>query len=486
MTNALQPHTSLRAKVLSGLRWSAGLRFFGQLLTWVITIIVMRKLSPQDYGLMGMASIAITYLATLNELGLGTVLIQRKSHDEDMTRQIFSLLLIVNTGLYLLCFFSAPIISSFFTEDRLLSLIRLLAVQFILASFSIIPQSLIDREMLFREKSVVELSSAVAGSLTTLALALAGFGVWALVWGSLSLNLFRTMGLNIVRPYMTLPLFLFKNMRKAVFFGGYVTMTRILWLFYSKSDMLIVGKVLGKQALGFYSVALTLASLPMEKVSGIINQVAFPAFANVQGDNKLATKHFLKAVRVMSFLAFPVLWGISSIAPHLIVSLIGQNWIEAIIPFQIICLVIPLRMINNLMSPTLLGLGHPKINLFNVLTASLVLPSAFFVGCRWGIVGVSISWCIIFPFVFLINLARITRILNTRVLHVIINISKPLFASILMYLTVLFVPNFFPEFHPLLNLTVSALLGTAIYSAFIFLFSSGMYHEVFDLLRHQT
>jgi len=435
---------------------------------------------------MGMAGVFITYLATINELGLGAAIIQRKTLDDNMIRQIFGLLLLVNIALFFLCFLLAPPISYFFGEPRLVPLVRFLAIQFVIASFVIIPQSLIDREMLFRQKSVVELFSAIAGSLTTLALALNGLGVWSLVWGSLTISLFSTVGLNLVKPYIHLPRFSIKKMREAMSFGGYVTITRVLWVFFSQSDSLIVGKLLGKQLLGFYSVALTLASLPMEKVSGIINQVAFPAFATIQGDTQQAANHFLKSVRVMSFLAFPVLWGISSVAPQLVQVVIGKRWELAIIPLQIVSLVIPIRMVSNLMSPILLGLGRPVTNVYNVITASLLLPLGFLVGCHWGIVGVSISWATVFPIVFFINLSRVTRVLKIGISDVMSAMLRPFVASLAMYIAVAIINVLVSEFDPTARLVLPVLAGSAVYCGIIYLLDLDGYHEVLGLLRIQS
>lgn len=483
MMKALQQENTLRQKVISGLTWSVGLKFLGQSLTWLITIFIMRRLSPQDYGLMGMAGIAITYLAAVNELGLAAFLIQNRTLDVKMISQIFGLLLVVNVGLFVSCFLLAPIISSFFSEPRLVGLIRLLAVQFILAAFVVIPQSLIDREMLFRQKSTVDLVSAIFSSLTTLTLVLNGFGVWSLVWGSLTLRLFRTVGLNLIKPYLHLPRFSFKKMRQCISFGGYVAVARMLWLLYINSDILIVGKLLGKQLLGYYNVALTLASLPMEKISGALNQVAFPAFASIQNDIQQATKNFLKAVRIMSLLAFPVLWGISSVAPQLMELLIGKRWAAAILPLRILGIIIPVRMISTLMGPTLLGLGRPDIAVHNVITAALLLPLGFLVGCQWGIAGVSISWVTVFPIVFLINLKRLTGVLRIGPLNVISSMFRPLVGATLMYIVVVAMGVVISQFDPSFRLVLSITCGAVTYIGSIFILDRRACYEVLSLLR---
>ena len=478
--------TDLKQKVLSGLRWRAGLRFLGQLITWSITIFVMRLLSPQDYGLMEMAGVLIAFLTMVNELGLGAVLIQRRDIDECIMRQIFGLLLIINSGLFFLSLLAAPLAADFFKEQRLIPVIRLLSVQFVMASFVIIPQSLIDREMLFKKKSIVELVSAIAGSLATLPLALSGWGVWSLVWGTLTLNLFRTVGLNLVRPYLKLPHFSFKGIGQAISFGGYVTIARILRFFYSQTDIIIVGKFLGRQLLGFYSVALTLASLPMEKISGIINQVAFPAFASIQTDTQKVASHFLKSVRIMSLLAFPVLWGISSIAPEFVNLLLGKKWSIAVVPLQILSLVIPIRMVSNLMSPPLLGLGRADTNFLNVITASLALPVGFLVGCHWGIIGVSIAWSTIFPIVFISNLSRTARVLKITVGDVIREMVSPVVAASAMYISVSIIKLFIPEFDYMVSLTSSVVVGVVVYGAMVSTLDKDGCLEALGMMRIQS
>lgn len=473
-------------KVLLGLRWSAGLKFTGQLITWSITVLVMRLLSPQDYGLMGMAGVTITYLSMINELGLGAALIQKQTLDDALIRRIFGVLLVINFGLFFISSLAAPWCAHFFNEQRLIPIIRVLSLKFLLASFAIVPQSLLIRDMRFKGISLVDLCSAIAGSLTTLPLALAGFGVWSLVWGSLALSVCRTVGLNFIKPCHYLPLLSFKKIGPSISFGSYVTITRLLYLLYTQSDIIITGKLLGKEALGYYSIALNLATLPMNKVSGIINQVAFPAFATLQGNTQVVAHHFLKSVRIMSLLAFPVLWGISSIAPQLVDILIGKKWDLAIVPLQVLSFVIPLRMVSNLMNPALLGIGRPDINMCNVITASLLLPFGFLVGNHWGIVGVSLAWATIFPIVFLINLSRVSKVFRICILNVINAMLKPILASVAMYIIVVMINVMVSGFDPILRLTMPSLGGLMVYCGIILLIDVDGYHEIFGLLRSRS
>ena len=159
-----------------------------------------------------------------------------------------------------------------------------MALQFLLMIFAVIPSAQLSRQLQFRTLSVTELSAAVAGSLTTLTLALAGAGVWALVVGGLLTTLWTSIALNVAAPFLKWPRLSLTGTRSLVFFGGKVTLSRLLWLTYSQADVVIVGRLLGKDELGVYSVALHLASLPAQRLNAIVNQVSFPAFARIQGD----------------------------------------------------------------------------------------------------------------------------------------------------------------------------------------------------------
>jgi teichuronic acid exporter len=475
---------NLRQKVFSGLRWSAGGRLFAQLITWAITIVVVRLLTPDDFGLMTMAMILYGFLTMVNEMGLGAAIIQKQDIDESTLQKILGFLLIINGILLFVAFGSAPVIADFFNESRLTPIIRLLAIQFAVIPFGVIPQSLLDSEMLFGKRAIIELISALTGSVTTLILALTGFGVWSLIWGSLSLTFCRTVGLNIIRPYFKLPHVSLENMRHFVKFSGYVTLTRMVWFVFVQADVFVVGKILGKELLGFYSVAQTLAYIPMDKVSGIINQVAFPAFSKIQKDPEWATALCLKSVRIMSMIVFPVLWGISSIAHELVAVFLGERWGMAVIPFKLLSLIVPLRMISGVLDPALYGFGRPEISLHNIVFASAIMYPCIIVGTYWGIAGVGVAWVSMYPFVAIYNFSRIAHTLRIPFRDFLMAMAWPAFAAGVMYVSVEITRNSIGLYlDPVLSLIFLALLGAVVYSGLILIFYRGGCQEVLRLIH---
>ena len=428
---------NVTSRIASGLRWSAGARFGGQIVTWCITIVVIRILNPADYGLLALASLVVGFMALLADAGLGPAVVQAAQVDEQSLRRVFGLILLVDAGLFLLLFLSAPAAASFFREPVLAAVIRLQSVDLLIRAFSAIPDSRLQRDLDFKRRSLVELGSVVFGSVTTLGLAVAGFGVWALVWGNLTGAVLRCAGLNVISPFRHAPSFNFLGLRGLSKFGRDWTIAQLLWFFYSKADVFIAGKFLGKDLLGVYSIAMHIASLPVQRVTAIVNQVIFPVFARMQDNPVLVGQHLVRGVRLLSFVAFPVLWGISSIALEIVTVLLGAKWESAVVPLSIIAFVMPFTMVVPIVSTVVQSLGRGDVIVRNAATSSILMPAAFALGSQWGIVGLSVAWLMAFPVVFAINMRRATRLMHLRLADLVTAMSKPALAAIAMYAAVI-------------------------------------------------
>ena len=165
------------------------MRLFSQSFTWAVTLVVVRLLTPADYGLLAMAMIFVGFLSRLAELGLGSAVVQRAEVDTPLLRKAFGLILLVHASLFLLLFISAPLISAFMGEPRLVSLVRVLSALFLISAFQVVPEALLQRRLEFRRQSLNDFRSVIVGSLAVLAAALAGWGVWSLVLGSFTTQL---------------------------------------------------------------------------------------------------------------------------------------------------------------------------------------------------------------------------------------------------------------------------------------------------------
>jgi O-antigen/teichoic acid export membrane protein len=185
----------------------------------------------------------------------------------------------------------------------------------------------------------------------------------------------------------------------------------------------------------------------------------------------------------MSLVSFPVLWGISSVAADLVDVALGEKWHLAIVPLQILSLVIPVRMVSNLMSPTLLGLGHADVNFSNVIRLISILPVSLLIGSHWGIIGVSIAWTTIFPVVFLLNLSRMIKTLGIALRGVLAVMVKPVFSAVVMYISVFAIRIIMSGSDPIIRLPLSVFTGAVVYACMILIVNREGYHEAMNLIR---
>ena len=427
---------SFRQKVVSGLFWTGTARLLSQLVTWAMTMVVIRLLAPADYGLIAMATVFVGFVALLSEAGLGAALVQAPHVDSRGLRGIFAAVLVVDIALFAMHYLAAPLAAWFFDEDRLTLLVRVLGLHLLVSAFAVIPQAMLARALDFKRPSIIGLVANTCGSLVTLTLAFAGHGLWSIVVGNLVAQLVNTISLNVAAPFVVWPDFSLGGARGLIGFGGQFTASRLLWFFYSQADIFIAGKVLGKEALGFYSVALDLASSPTQRISAVLNTVAFPAFAHAQADSPAVRQHVQTAVRMLSLVVFPVLWGLSCVAPEIVSVILGDQWQPVVLPLQVLAVIMPVTILSPFLNAALQGLGKGGIVLKNVITASLLMPLAFVIGAQGGLLGLSLAWLIGFPLVFALNLSRMLPLLGVSITDLFGHMAPAVLASAVMYASV--------------------------------------------------
>lgn len=457
---------TIKQKISSGLKWSAFSKGVSQLVSWGVTIYVIRLLEPSDYGLMAMVSVVIAFLSTFNEFGLGTALVQSKELDDEGIGAVYGAMLLVGAALSALLALASPWIALFFNEPRLEILIAVAGIQFLMNAATIVPESMMRRNMTFKPLSIADIVGVISGSLTTLALALEGRGVWSLVIGNLTGAVIRGAILIALNPRRVGPNFRLRGASTFLSFGGYITAARFVAYFMSQADILIGAKMLGKEALGLYTVSLQLASLPMDKTMSTVNQVAFSAISRMQDQKHEMQLGLTKALRWLAYLALPAIYGLASVAPEFIPLVLGANWAGAVLPLQLVALVIPVRMVSALLATANAGMGRADVGFRNALSGAIVLPVCFLMGVQWGEVGLAAAWSFGVPIVFLLNFKRTSQVLGLSARQLYNAISKPLFSAAAMVIALIFIRLTLPTaLHPWTTLIFLIFSGATIYIA---------------------
>ena len=465
---------SIESQTISGLKWTGAARFVSQTFSWAVTLIVVRLLAPADYGVVAVSAVIISIFSTAAELGLGAALVQAPKLDREALARVAGLAMLLNIGLGAVVALGAPLAGLFFNEAVLPRVIQVSSLHFVLAAVSIVPQALAYRDMNFKWSATIELVSALVTSVTTLLLALHGAGVWSLVIGSLAGAAVRSA--MFMRGQNVWPVFRLGGVRRHVTYGGALAMSRLAWQVINQSDVLIAGRFLTPSAVGLYSVSLHLATLPMQRVMGIVNQVVFPAVARLQDDRPRLRERLLSGLRLLGFVSVPVMWGISSIAPELVELALGPTWQEAAYPLRVVSLLIPLRMVSGIVSTTVIGVG--ALDLWNTAINLVVLPICFLIGVRWGVNGLATAWAVALLTVLSMTIPRNCAKLEVPVRDVARTLRDPILAGAAMYLMVTAGRTFLNGTANGYKLPVLILIGAAVYLPCLSLLNRRMWTDV--------
>lgn len=480
-----EQHSLFRNKVLKSFVWLSTGTFSGQLISWLSTIIVIRLLAPSDYGLMAMSYVLIAFLTMISEMGMSSAIIQSEKINDYEIRQVYGLIIVTNLAGMVVSYFLAPFIAVFFKEESLVPLIRVLSINFILISLYSVQQATFIRELNFHTKAKIDIISQIGTSVITLTLAIKGMGVWALVAGAISLHFLRAIGFNIADGRIILPAFSYRGAERLVKFGLTITGDRFFYYLYEESDKVIVGRFLGNTLLGTYAVALNLSSMVMNKVLPIITQVTFTAYSRIQDDIERIGNNVLKTTHAVAFLGFPLFWGMAGAAPEAIGLILGPKWVAITLPFQLFCLIMPLKALSVLLPPAVQAIGKPKINLVNMAITFVTMTIAFLIGVReGGIIGVTLAWVTVYPIVFVITTLRCLKALRISVGRYLAEVRFSCIASAIMItLIYIFRKALIYSFQPLPSLLLTVLVAALFYLGFVMIFKKEDYSRLRALLQ---
>lgn len=426
---------SIERKAISALKWATAAKVVVQAISWAGTLMVVRLLTPEDYGLMAKVAVVCAIAGAVAELGLEAAIVRWVDIARDDLRKIYGVSLLFSIGITLVVAAAAPLFAYLFHEPRLTWPVACASLQIIISTIAIVPSGLWTRELNFRPLAKIEVVVGVVSITVTLLLALLGMGVWALVLGTLAGAVVRSTAL-LAFGHRVWPLFSARGIGEHLKFGLTLVGNRVSYIALVQSDILIGSAFLSTTEIGRYSVALQLATLPMSKIMGTINQIMLPAIARQQEDLPRVRQSLLKSIGLISTITFPALWGISAVAPELVQVLFGQKWLAIVPALIILPLIVPIRMACTMLYTTSLALGNRVLDLRNTIINFILLPTGFYVGAHWGLVGLSSSWLIAVPLAYSFTVPAVARFIGLRVSDLMAECAAPAVAAGIMYAAV--------------------------------------------------
>lgn len=353
---------SLVQKTASAMAWVILTIIFTKALGFVTQIVLAKLLMPTDFGLLSIGLLAINSMGIFRDLGFGSTLIY-KQDDQDHTaaNTAFIVLPLVALALFLIAYFSASYIASFFNNAAVEPVVQVLALTFVISSFGIVPSTLLEKELEFKKKVVPETVPIICYAFVAISLAMNGYGVWSLVYGQIVSATLTAALIWFFSDWR--PTFKFdREIAKVLFdYGKHIMGASIIIFLVTNIDYAIVGRILGMEALGLYTLAFTISNLPATQITNLVGRVMFPLYSKLQDDQNALRSAYLKTLQYVSMLSIPAAFGIFVIAPSFVSVVIGDKWMPAVPAMRVLCIYGLFRSLNGTLGPMFQATGNPKV-----------------------------------------------------------------------------------------------------------------------------
>lgn len=356
-----------RQKAFKGVVWSLMERSSTQLATFVVTIILARLLTPEDFGLVGMLLIFIETGEALASSGFARALVKRGFKNPDDAPSALAFNVAAGVGIYGIIWFGAPLISEFYDLPRLTSIARVIALVVPLRAATAVSIGRLTASLDFKVQGIASFTAIILGGFLAIAAAVKGFGVWALVVYQIANNLFLFIALTVASRRELGGTLTFRRINltsvKALFgFGWKLTAARLADVVYTNSYVMVIGLLFPVGDVGFFTRGRQLASVPAISCGEIVGRVAYPIICclsdgrtDTDSEGKLR-RVFLEMIKLSMFVATPLMLTLLALSQPIIYCLLGEKWISAAPLMMVLCLGtlwIPLDSLNLILLPAL-------------------------------------------------------------------------------------------------------------------------------------
>lgn len=476
------------SRVKSAVFWRSGTQIVAQIISWGVTLAVLRILDPHDYGLFAMSAAVLVFLNFLNGYGFVSALIQSEEIEEIRIRQAFGMLLLLNGGLAAIqIFIVAPLAVAYYREPIVGEMLRWQSLIFLATPFLILPEALMTRNLEFKKPAIINLLSAAIGAAVALGMALGGYGVWTLVFAPIAIFWTRGIGMVIATRFRYWPSFNFTGAGYIFTFGSTLLIGHGFFIVQSQSDIFIAGRALDTHTLGLYAEALMITQLFATKFIPPLNEVAFPAYSRLQHDPSALAFAFLKAVRLIMLVACPLYMGMAISAGPFVETIMGPKWVESIPLVTILAFAMPFAALQFLFQPLMNGLGKPQMTLRNNLAGALIMPTTYVFAIQYGVQGLAWGWLIAFPLLLAFTVYQAMQVVDFTVAGLFKAVLPGLGAAGVMAVAVWLADRYlvlwiWHDMPAPLHLALLTIVGAAIYAGLLWFGARQTFMEVVNLV----
>lgn len=471
----------LRSKTIHGMMWSGFDHFSNMIVSFVVGVILARILSPDDYGLIAMIMIFLGISRAIIDSGFGNALIRKSDLSQDDCSTAFIFNFLVALLLYILLFFAAPWIATFYNKSILVPIVRVQSICILLNALVIVQIALVNKRIDFKKTTKVNLVSNIFSGIIAVFMAYQGYGVWALVGMNISASVVSVCLYWYLSSWIPKIVFSRASFKYLFGFGSKLLISGMIDVFFTHLQPILIGKFFSASNLGYYTKAYNYAKLPSTSLTGVVQRVTFPVLSSIQEDDERLGINYRRLLRMAAFIIFPIMVGLAAVAKPFIYVLITEKWAPCIIYMQILCFSLmwfPIHAINlNLLQVKGRTDLFLKLDIYKRIISIIIIISSI----RFGIIGLCVGSVISSLISLLFNTYYTGKLINVGYILQIKDLL-PIFVNSCVMGGIIFLVTSLIDFD-LLKLLMGVIFGGLYYFASSYFFKFGELEELCTLVK---
>ncbi len=460
--------STITKQILSGAKWTA-------LSTIIITVIQIVQfailgnlLTKEQFGVVGMITTVVIFTQILLDMGFSAAIIQKEKVSDEQLSTLYWLNIIVGIFLFIVLFFASPLIAGFYNQPELIPLIKVLGIMFLIAPIGQQFQYLLQKDLNFNLLSRIEVATNLASFISLLVMIFLIQELYAYVISQVILNSLKGILYFAVYSKKWKPSFVFNlsSIKELMSFGVFQLLSRLVNRIGANIDYILIGRFLGAEALGIYSLAYQVVTIPVMKINPIITRVAFPVFSRSQSDNKLLIEGFLNVTKMLALVGLPLLLGLMAISDLFIEVFFGARWLDAAPILGILAIVGILRVLMNPNGSIILAKGKANIAFYWDFGVMLLYGITMYFATKYDIYIVAWTYVVTSFINFLIGRWLLKKLIDLEMKDYVRTLLKPILITGMMavfvyfFKTVLYQVEFINIY---INIALSVSVGGIIY-----------------------
>ena len=419
------------------------------------------------------------------EFGLGSAVVQKIDIQPHQLNSVFWLNIVIGFLLTLIFIVFSPLIANFYNEPSLKLYIPVFSSIFLINSLSIVQNSLLQKKMDFKKIAIIEINATAWSGLIAIIMAFKGFGTWSLITQYLISSFVSVILVWRVSDWRPNLSFSFTGLKGLINYGSNLLGFNVFNYGSRNVDNFLVGKFIGKSALGIYTRAYNLMLLPISQISSVISRVLFPAMCEIQNDKERTKQIYLKAIRIVGLITFPLMIGLLVSAENFVFGIFGAKWKEMIPIFQILCITGLLQGVSSTTGIIYTSQGRTDLMFKWGIFSGIVCMLSFIIGLHWGIIGIASAY-VVSGYLILWYPGWVIpgKLINLHFREMLKNLMGPFFCSLAMGLIMWITGNFLSQQWPyLFRLFLQFIIGVFVYWTFLTMFKLKAYYDALLIFK---